>query len=73
MPWAVVLDIRSMKKAFGISTGKHYTNKKAAVEKYGHLLPAHANFKQAHNMIDPFLLVMFYVIHVQKIKGVILS
>jgi hypothetical protein len=66
MPHATVLDVCGMKVAFGISTGKHASNKRAAVEKFGWLLPKGVPFKKAHNLIDPFLLVLAYLIFVKK-------
>ena len=62
IPHAIIVDIRGMKRVFGISTGSHYGNKKAVVNKFGWMLSLGTPFKKAHNILDPFMLVLAYLV-----------
>lgn len=61
------LDIKSMKKYYEISTGKHYTNKKAVIDKFAYILPKVSTFRNNHNLIDSWLVVHYYVTVCMKI------
>lgn len=69
VPHAIILDTRGVKKMFGISTGNYRQNKRAVVEKFGYLLPKNTPFKKAHNLLDPFVLVLGYLVLVEKIMS----
>lgn len=69
VPHAIILDTRGVKKMFGISTGNYRQNKRAVVEKFGYLLPKNTHFKKAHNLLDPFVLVLGYLVLVEKIMS----
>lgn len=67
VPRAVVMDVRGMKKLHGISTGRHYTNKKAVVEKFGRVLPRDCTFLEKHNLLDSWLVAYHYTTFVLKL------
>lgn len=67
VPRAIVLDVRGMKKQYGISTGSHYSNKKAVVEKFSHILPRNGTFKENHNLLDSWLIAHHYATDVLHI------
>lgn len=70
-PCVQELDVREMKMFYHISTGGHYTNKKAVVEKFSWVLPQSTSFKADHNLLDSWLVIYYYV--TEKLKLTIKS